>query len=296
MFKYKMILAVLSTLLFFGCEDNVGSDYEPEGTIAFAGVGDKYNIITLAAGQVEYDLEVSVDAKAGISEFSLYRISAETGNDIEMIEETRQVFTEEEQKTTLNYTYKLTGIDANQAIRAYVRDNNQKEFTAKCVLKITPSVIFTKVCKVETNDVYFGSFFATWYEGRVYPLREAVNYAEKIDLSFGVITVDGVTFPAVVSPAARESYGLSKYTGMRATKMMLSQITPVEYDAVKEVDDTPLKNLTCIDNYAPLRAGTVYIFETQDGLKGLLYVTSLSKDDAKGYYTIECSAKVQAGK
>lgn len=296
MFKYKMILAILSTLLFFGCEDNVGVDFLPDGNVKFAGIVDEYNIITVAPGVLQYEIKVIAESKAGISEFVLYSIDAKTGKDIEVIDETRQTFTAEENKVDLTYTYTVEDLVSSRGIRAYIRDNNQKEFMAKCVIKITPSVIFTKSCKAETNDVYLGSFFATWYDGRVYPLRESVNYVEKIDLSFGIITVDGITFPAVVSPAAREGYGLSTYTGVRTTKMMLSTITPAEYAAVQEVDDSLLTGLSCTDNFAPLRAGVVYVFETQDGRKGMLYVTGLSKNDDKGFYTIEFSAKVQTGK
>lgn len=282
----KYVLAASFIMISaWGCND-VDFDYELPTKIEFS----TDDIIQIPGGTTNYTVKGTIKSTVGILEYIAYNANPRTGNTTTEIE--RVLFDEEDHVTEYSFSVELTDIEKNTCVKIYARDKNG-EYMKGFMVKITPTVIFTDRQKAETGDYFYGSFFAAWHLGRVYPLREAGAYANAIDLSFGELTDPdtGISAPVMISPDKRSGYGMTAYNGARATKFAATDISMAGYNAIKEVDDTPLLDLQPGSDYEVLFANKVYAFETADGKKGLAAIYSLDK--GAQVYTLEISVKVQ---
>lgn len=287
--KIKLaFIAAVSMSMIYGCSNNVDFDYVLPLKIEF----DTKDIVQIAEGQTSYTVKGKVTSSTGLMVYAAYEADPRTGIMGEEIPGTMVQFEVSDKKMEYSFSITIDDIESNKAVKIMAIDESGT-YMKNFVVKITPTVIFTDKKTVESDDYYYGSFFATWHLGRVYPLRTAKVYPHAVDISFGEVTDDytGVTAPVVISPAKRAQYGMSTYEGVRPAKFAATDITMAEYDAIKEIDDTPLRSLSAAEDYVVIIANRVYAYETAEGKKGLLAIHSLSSGSY--VYTMEISAKVQ---
>lgn len=264
-------------------------DYQSPTLIEFS----TPQIVQIAKGVTTYTITGRVTSTVGITEFCAYPADSRTGISTGIaIPGTHVVFGEDDARSSYDFSIPLTGIGANTCVKITVWDR-KATFEKGFMVKITPGVLFTDQKTIETGDHLYGCYYATWYLGRVYPLREAVAYPAAVDLSFGVVTDTGtgITAPAAISPAARAGMGLNGYAGARITKVGPTDLTLDDYNAITEVDDTPLQGLAPTADYVVVGANQVYAYQTAEGKKGLFVIHSLVAGAEVA--TMQISAKVQ---
>lgn len=287
--KVKYLSACLVLILgVCGCSNNVKFDYVPPLKIDF---NTSDNVVQIAEGETTYTITGKVTSSTGIMEYAAFNADARTGNITTEIPGTRVTF-DSEVKREYSFSITVDEIESNRAVKIFAIDESGA-YTKGFVIKITPTVIFTDKKLIESGDHYYGSFFATWHLGRVYPLRVAKEYPQAVDISVADFKdpLTEVRAPVLMSPGKRAEYGMAIYSGARNTKFSTTDITIDEYNAIKEVDDTPLRSLEATEDYVVIGVDKVYAYQTQDGRKGLIAIHSASKGDE--VYTFSISAKVQ---
>ncbi len=281
------VLPVIAALVC-GCGD-LGFDYDIPVNIELDADSE---IVQIAAGVTNYTLTGKVTSPTGILEFVVYNANNRTGSTTSEIEGTRVLYGEDDRKLEHEFSVTLDNITQNRCVKIYARDSSG-EYMKGFLVKVTANVVITDECTAETGDYFYGTFFASWYLGRVYPFREAETYAKEIDISFGELTDSGTGIKAAVmiSPDKREENGMTAYKGARSTRFMLTDMTVEEYNAIGYINDSPLKGFDPANDYEVLFAGKVYAYRTADGKNGLIVINSIaSGSDVK---TIKFSAKVQ---
>lgn len=179
--KAKHLFYTLFIFLFSltSCENEANIDYVPTVLFNFEG---GTNLVTTPKGIKEYTVKGSITSTAGLTSFVISTANAETGAAISVIESTRQTF--DEPKSNYDFSYTITNLSENKAIKISVTDAEGEDFQKNFVVEITPAVIFSEHSdkKLESVDKYWGVFYAEWLYGRIYKSREAGQYAAEVNI------------------------------------------------------------------------------------------------------------------
>lgn len=100
------------------------------------------NLVTTPKGIKEYTVKGSITSTAGLTSFVISTANAETGAAISVIESTRQTF--DEPKSNYDFSYTITNLSENKAIKISVTDAEGEDFQKNFVVEITPAVIFSE--------------------------------------------------------------------------------------------------------------------------------------------------------
>lgn len=271
------LTAILGIALFASCSKEVEDiQYTPNVKIQFAEGGDN-NIITVPKGTMSYPVKIDVSASGPIVRlFEIYDADTRTGNRGALIDGTTQAFTNPENSYSTTFT--VQGLTANKCIKIVVTDTLERVYEKNILIKVTSSVVFSETVKMETVENYYGPYFASWLSGRVY-MRNTPHLSE-IDFSLGDVVIPSVgatTVPALVNPALRQQFNLLTAAGLQNTKFALTALTPAQYNAVTNVDATPITSLADpTEDAVQIQAGKVYVFKTTNGKKGLINVTTVT--------------------
>lgn len=276
------ILSVIVVLSMASCDDKTFDlDYTAPLTITFDGV-DNSNIVTVEKGVMSYTATIEVKAPAtGIKFFEIYQADPKTGAKGSIIENTSKAFDDGEGKGVPSYSveYTIDNLIQNRCIKVVVTDGEGNVFERNLLVEITPVILFSESLKMETAEVYYGPYFASWLGGRVYMRRDGEAYKNEIDFSMGdVVLTEGVApVPALVNPAERGANNLLSIAGLQQVKYELTTLTKAQFDAITPVDAAPIAALPDPEQQVvKLVSGKVFLFKTASGKKGLIYVSALS--------------------
>lgn len=275
--KNICIALILGIALLASCKkDSNEIDFNPDVEMRFEGVGDS-NIVHIEKGIMDYTAKINVASPGHIIRlFQIYWADTKTGNRGDLIESSVKAFTNPESSYSTNFT--ISGLTENRCIKIVVTDTLEQVYEKNLLVKITPSVHFSETVSMETVENYYGPYYASWLTGRVYMRNTA--YTANIDFSLGdiVISSEGTEpVPALVNPALRKDYELLTAPGLQSTKFALTSLTPADYNAISQVDDTPIISLSDPqDDAVRIEKDKIYLFKTADGKKGLIHITSLS--------------------
>lgn len=278
-----IILSLIIALMVTSCEDSTFNlDYKAPLAIEYTGV-DNNNIVTLDKGVTSYTAKISVKAASTqIKYFEIYNADAKSGNKGTLIAGTSKNFDDGQGNGVPSYTveYVINNIVQNQCIKTIATDKDGNTYERNLFVSITPVVLFSNPVKIETQEDYYGSYFASWLDGRVYMRSNGEQYKSEIDFSIGdvIIQAEGATaVPALVNPAERSNMGLLTISGLTSTKFELTTLTKAQYDAVTQVAEAPITSLAePTKDAVKLVTGKVYSFKSASGKKGLIYITSIS--------------------
>ena len=274
------ILSLIVVLTMVSCEDNTFElNYKAPLTIEFTGV-DNTNIVKVDKGVMSYTAKIEIKSSdAGIKIFEIYNADSKTGDKGSLIAGTSKVF-DNEGVASYSVDYVVDNLVQSKCIKVIATDKDGNAFQRNLFVKNTPAVVITQSVKIETVEDFYGPYFATWLDGRVYMRSSGETNKNEIDFSLGnvVIESEGVlAVPALVSPADRAKYGLLTIPGLQLTKFELTTLTKAQYDAVGQVDMTPISSLADPSKEAvKLVNGKVYLFKTANGKKGLIYIAALT--------------------
>lgn len=278
----SIIALILSISLFglFGCADKYEVDYEAPVKIEFTGVNQN-NRVSLEKGVAEYTATVKVQGE--IMSFEIYQADSKTGMQGSLIEETAQSFTDG--ATNYETTYKFTSLKENACITVVVLGADGHTYQRNLLVEITPSVLFSDPDYgkdgeiVETASAYYGCYYATWLLGRTYMAADAVKYTNEVDFSLGdiILPSGSEAVPSLVSPAKRSEYGLMTISGLQHTLFAETSLSQAEFNAISQVDATPIENLTDpTSEVLAIQANKVYLFKTANGKKGLISIQKIT--------------------
>ncbi|WP_286860844.1 hypothetical protein [Proteiniphilum sp. UBA5510] len=276
----KIVLSIFA-IIFFGVscsDDNFTVDYTPEVVIQFKGV-DESNIHTVDKGVMSYTTTIGVRTsnEAKISSFEIYDANAETGAAGTLIEEESKFF--EDGVTNYEKEYTIDNLTENKCIKIIVTDISGNVFEKNLLVKITPSVIFSKPVNIETVENYYGPYFASWYSGRVY-MRKDGKYKDEIDFSLGDIVDDAsqTIIPSFVNPSKRQDYKLLTMSGLQSAKFELTDLTKDQYMNITQVNAELINSLPDPQkDVIKIEKDKIYLFKTANGKKGLIHPSSLTK-------------------
>lgn len=265
----RFLLPLLFITSFVACDDAYEVNYDAPVKISFDGVED--GIAAVAKGVDNYTAKIRVQAPKGISYFEIYNADIKTGAKGSLIEGTGKAI---DSKTEYTEEFQITDLTDNKCIRISVTDTEGSVIERNLLVKITPSVLFSETVNIETADDYYGSYYATWLNGRVYLRSNGEQYAKEIDFSMGMI--GGV--PSLISPAQRNQYNLPTLAGLKDCTFELTTLTIAEYDNISKVNSGPISSLPdpALSNIE-IAANKVYLFKTADGKKGLIAITGMTK-------------------
>lgn len=265
--KAKHLFYTLSVFLFSltACENEANVDYTPTVLFNFES---GTNLVTTPKGATEYIVKGKITSTAGLTSFSISTADANSGTAGSVIESTVQSF--DEPKNSYDFSYTITGLTENKAIKISVTDAEGEDFQKNFVVEITPAVIFSEHGnkQLESVDKLYGVFYAEWLYGRIYKSREAGKYAAEVNI--GMENKNGKAI--LVSP---DKHSLT-FNGARATKFGTTNMNVDEFNAISRVDDTSLKNLAPTAESIEIENGKVYAYQTQDGQKGVIYIQNLT--------------------
>lgn len=159
----NFLLALICLSSFTSCDDAYEVNYNAPVKISFDGVED--GIAVTAKGADNYTAKIRVQATNGISYFEIYNADIKTGAKGSLIEGTGKSF---DSQTEYTEEFHMTGLTDNKCIRVSVTDTEGTVIERNLLVKITPSVLFSETVNIETADDYYGSYLATWLNGRVY--------------------------------------------------------------------------------------------------------------------------------
>lgn len=274
----KVLLSFIFVISFAACDDAYEVNYDAPVKISFEGATD--GIATTAKGADNYTAKINVQAPNGISYFEIYNADIKTGAKGSLIEGTGKSI---DSRTEYSEEYQITGLTDNKCIRVSVTDTEGTVIEKNLLVKITPSVLFSETLDMETADDYFGSYCATWLNGRVYLRSNGEKYASEIDFSMGMIA--GV--PSLISPAQRSQYNLPTLPGLKETRFAATGLTIADYNAISKVNAAPISSLPDPTlSTIEIAANKVYLFQTADGKKGLIAITEMTRRSG----TIESAA------
>jgi hypothetical protein len=281
----KIVVTILSVVVLFAfssCEDDsLDFSYEAPLSIGFVGV-DNSNIVTVDKGVMNYTARVEVSTQGtSITYFEIYNADNVTGARGSLIEGTGRNLMDAEGNGVPSFSteFVVENLVENKCIKVVATDLDGNFYERNLLVQITPSVIFTLPVKMETVEDYYGPYFASWLNGRVYMRRNGAEYASEIDFSMGdvVIPEHGTNkVPALVNPAARSTYDLLTMPGLQQTKFALTDLTVAQYNAINRVDASPITSLPDpTQDVVRLENGKVYLFKTANGKKGLIHISAL---------------------
>ena len=269
------ILYIVAVLTVFSCSKSAFElDYKAPLSISFTGV-DNSNVLVVGKGVTNTTVTINVNAKdAVIAKFEIYSADVTTGNKGSLISSSSVDST-----NTYTIDYSFTGLTDNQCIKVIVTDIEGNTFEHNLLVKITPAVIFSQSVKIETAENYYGPYFASWLNGRVYMRSDGEAYKNEIDFSLGdaVIVSGSNAVPALINPAKRADYGLLTLSGLKDTKFAQTALTATDFNNISKVDATVINNQAdpTLDA-VKLVSGGVYFFKTSDGKKGFINISSLA--------------------
>lgn len=307
----NMIAILLVLTIVSSCEeDKFELKYNAPVTISFSGV-DSSNIVIVDKGVMSYSAQISVSAtEPTIKFFEIYNADVKTGNRGTLINGTAQLLNAESEDgvTSFTFDYTIENLSDNKCIKVVVTDVEGNTFERNLFVKITPAVLFTETVKMETVENYYGPYFASWLNGRVYMRKDGETYKNEIDFSMGEVVIASVgtdTIPALVDPSKRSDYKLLTIAGLQQTRFELTSLTKAQYDAISKIDATPVASLPDpTQDAVELRNNRVYLFKTASGKKGLIHISALAAktgtiENTAGewikntpYHQISLSAKV----
>lgn len=266
-----MITVLITSAMFMNSCDSRGYEYDIPTTINFEGL-DNNNIVQLAHGVTSFRVKGHVTCQQGIKQFGIYNANPKSGiPENNPITGTEEIF-DENYPLEYNFDYIVENIESNKALRIKIVSGEDESFQAGVAITITPVVEFTLERTLESYDYWYGMYLATWYEGRVYKHRDVEQWASQVDISMG--EVDGK--PCFVSPDARAQAGRESYMGAKKTRFAQTTLTAAEFNAIKEVDASPLQGISASAEIVKISANTVYAYVTAEGKKGLILVTALA--------------------
>jgi hypothetical protein len=276
-------LSLIIALMFSSCENSTFNlDYKAPLTIEYTGV-DNNNIVTLDKGVTSYTAKIEVKASSTeIKYFEIYNADPKSGNKGTLIAGTSMSFDNGDGKGVPSYSvqYVMNNIVQNQCIKAIATDKDGNTYEHNLLVSITPVVLFSNAVKIETQEDYYGCYFASWLDGRVYMRSSGEPYKNEIDFSLGDVVIQSegtAAVPALVNPAERQNMGLLSINGLTSTKFELTTLTKAQYDAVTQVNDAPITSLADpAKDAVKLVTGKVYSFKSSTGKKGLIYISSIS--------------------
>ena len=274
----KILFSVFLILFTVSCNDATNDiDYVKPVSISFEGV-ESTNIVQLASGINTYDIKVNVSSTKGIYSFSIYEANPSTGVAIKLI---RTKITFIPAVTTFAFDSIISGISSNKAIQVVIEDENLVTYSKNIVLKITPAVIVSDVKIVETAEVYYGPYYASWLNGRCYTRLTGSPYSNEIDFSLGKIAIIGTdSVPAFISSDQRQTKGLLFLPNLRACTFALTTLTKAAFDAIPLTDGTVINNLTS-PTLTEIKAEALKVYQYENATeKGLIYVSSLTAKTA----------------
>jgi hypothetical protein len=281
----KILGTILSAVVMFAvvsCEDDsLDFSYEAPLSISFVGV-DNSNIVTVDKGVMSYTARIEVSAQGtGITYFEIYTADNVTGARGSLIAGTQRNLMDTEGNGVPSFSaeYVVGDLVENKCIKVVATDLDGNFYERNLLVKITPSVIFTLPVKMETVEDYYGPYFASWLNGRVYMRRNGAEHASEIDFSMGNVVIPALgtsMVPALVNPAARSTYDLLTMPGLQQTKFALTDLTVAQYNAITRVDASPITALADpTQDVVRLENGKVYLFKTANGKKGLIHIAAL---------------------
>lgn len=279
--KTVLLLVAFGITLLTSCDKEFEDiNFQPDVTIQFAEGGDT-SIVNVDKGVLDYEVAVTVQATGPVIRmFEIYEADPRTGNRGALIEETARVFDSSERQYSATYT--LSGLTESKCIKVVVTDTLEQVYEKNLFIRITPSVHVSEAVTMETADHYYGSFYASWLSGRVY-MRDT-EYPHEIDFSAGDVVLPEAgedAVPALVNPALRAAHNLLTIPGLQNAKFALTDLTPVAYRAITAVDAAPIMALPDPDlDVVQLEVDRVYLFKTENGKKGLIHVSALSRKTA----------------
>lgn len=277
MTKNICLTAIMGIALFASCSKEVEDvQYTPSVKIEFAEGGDS-SIAVVPKGTMSYPVKINVAGQGPVIRlFEIYNADPKTGNRGSLIAGTLEQF--DNPKENHSVTFNVGNLTENRCIKVVVTDDSEMVYEKNLLIKITPSVVFSSALKMETVENYYGPYFATWLSGRIY--MRNTQYANQIDFSLGDVVIPAVgTSPvaALVNPALRGSNNLLTAAGLQSTKYALTTMTVAEYNAINNVDATPITSLADpTQDVVQLQAGKIYLFKTANGKKGLINVTAIA--------------------
>ena len=129
--KAKHLFYTLFIFLFSltSCENEANIDYVPTVLFNFEG---GTNLVTTPKGIKEYTVKGSITSTAGLTSFVISTANAETGAAISVIESTRQTF--DEPKSNYDFSYTITNLSENKAIKISVTDAEGEDFQKSLLL------------------------------------------------------------------------------------------------------------------------------------------------------------------
>lgn len=279
----KMLLLFVALWIFSCADSSFDLNYNAPVTIEFTGI-DNSNTVLVNKGTLSYTVKIEVKAAtATIKNFALYNADTKTGAKGTLIAGTSSIFDDGKGNgvAVFNLDYTVDNLTQSKSIKVVVTDMTGNVFERNLFVKITQTVTFTPSLKMETAEVYYGPYFATWNSGRVYMRSDGDTYKNEIDLSIGevVIASEGIAaVPALVNPAERTNNKLQTIAGLQQTKFELTTLSKAQYDAIAQIDATPISSLTDpAQNAVKLVVGKVYLFKTANGKKGLFYLETLTQ-------------------
>lgn len=298
----KILFSVFLILFTVSCGDADNNiDYVKPVSITFDGVGST-NIVQLASGVDTFDLKINVTSTKGILSFSVYEANPLTGVAIKLI---RPKTTFIQPVSTYAFDSIIGGLTANRAIQVVIEDKDLVSYSKNMVLKITPAVIVSDIKIIETAEVYYGPYYASWYSGRCYMRLSGAPYSNEIDFSLGntnifgkdtinisvpadtIVKISGkdttttytplhnAPIPAFISSSLRQSRGLLYLPNLRSCTFALTTLTKAAFDAIPLIDGSTINNLVS-PTLTEIKAevGKVYLYENNTE-KGLIYVSVL---------------------
>lgn len=275
----KILFSVFLILSVVSCDDATNNiDYVKPVSISFEGVGST-NIVQLANGVNTFDLKVNVISTKGIYSFSVYEANPTTGAAIKLI---RPKTTFTPAVSTFSFDSIIGGLSANRAIQVIIEDEDLITYSKNIVLKITPAVIVSDLKIIETAEVYYGPYYASWLNGRCYMRLTGAPYSDEIDFSLGNIRIgtDTIVVPAFVSPDKRESKGLLFLPNLRGCTFALTTMTKAAFDAIPLIDGTVINNLPS-PTLTEIKAEALKVYQYENATeRGLIYVSSLTAKTA----------------
>ena len=279
--KTVSIILFSTFLLLFAasCDDATNkNDYIKPVIISFEGV-ESNNIAQIASGETTFALKINVTSTKGIYSFSLYEANPTTGVMGKLI---RPKTTFTPAVSTYAFDSIIGGLSANKAIQVVIEDKDLVTYTKNLVMKITPVVFVSDLKIIETAEVYYGPYYASWLNGRCYMRVTGANYSNEIDFSLANTTIgsDTLIVPAFISPDQRQTKGLLYLPGSKSCTFELTTMTKAAFDAIPLTDGTIINNLPS-PTLTEVKAVALKVYQYENATeKGLIYVSSLTAKTA----------------
>ena len=74
-------------------------------------------------------------------------------------------------------------------IEVVIEDEGLISYSKKLMIEITQKVFTSELVTIETSEAYFGPYYASWNNGRVYLRSTGAPYKDEIDFSLGNIAI-----------------------------------------------------------------------------------------------------------